>query len=83
MRSNRPTRRQRGQGMTEYIIIVALIAIGTIAVVTAFGDNIRALFGASANAMIGQSSSPTQLGGTQVDNLQSKTLQNFAEKRAP
>ena len=83
MRKNRAKPRQRGQGITEYIIIVALIAIGTIAVVTAFGDNIRALFGASANAMIGRSSNPAQLGGRQVDSLQSKTLQNFAEKRAP
>ncbi len=46
-------RRERGQGMTEYIIIVALVAIGAIAVVTIFGDNIRALFGTSANALTG------------------------------
>lgn len=46
-------RGQRGQGMTEYIIIVALVAIGAIAVVSIFGDNIRALFGTSANALAG------------------------------
>jgi Flp pilus assembly pilin Flp len=79
----RNTKRQRGQGMTEYIIIIALIAIATIAVVTAFGDNIRALFGASANAMVGQNSSPAQLGGKTVQNQQHTTLQNFAEKRQP
>lgn len=77
------SKKQRGQGMTEYIIIVALVAIATIAVITAFGDNIRALFGASANAMIGQSSDATQLGGKQVSNLQQRGLNNFAEKRAP
>lgn len=47
-------RRQRGQGMTEYIIIVALVAVMSIAVVTIFGDNVRALFGASANALAGR-----------------------------
>ena len=52
--------------MTEYIIIVALIAIGAIFVVTVFGDNIRALFGSSANALQGQSTSTTDLGGTEV-----------------
>ena len=36
--------RERGQGMTEYIIIVAVVAILSIAVVTAFGDQIRAMF---------------------------------------
>jgi pilus assembly protein Flp/PilA len=48
------SRRERGQGMTEYIIIVALIAIGSIFLVTAFGDRIRALFGTSANALSGE-----------------------------
>ena len=47
--------KERGQGMTEYIIIVALVAIGAIAVVSIFGNNIRALFGTSANALSGQS----------------------------
>tara|TARA_Y100001934_G_C12308373_1_gene753640 strand:+ start:628 stop:879 length:252 start_codon:yes stop_codon:yes gene_type:complete len=71
---------QRGQGMTEYIIIVALIAVGAIAVVTIFGDNIRALFGSSANALVGQSTAPSELGGTQVnpDEVQ-KDLKTFHE----
>ena len=34
-------RRARGQGMTEYIIIVALIAVAAIGVYTAFGDIVR------------------------------------------
>jgi Flp pilus assembly pilin Flp len=51
---NRLMRRRRAQGMTEYIIIVALIAIGAIGVVTLFGNNIRALFSASVEAMTGK-----------------------------
>ncbi|MBI3070684.1 MAG: hypothetical protein HYY84_01025 [Deltaproteobacteria bacterium] len=39
-----------GQGMTEYIIIVALIAIAAIGVVTLFGDQIRNLFTSSEPA---------------------------------
>ena len=42
-----------GQGMTEYIIIVALIAIAAIGVVTLFGNNIRELFANSAEALTG------------------------------
>ena len=45
-------RRNRGQGMTEYIIIVALIAIAAIAVVTLFGDNIRRLFATSTSGAL-------------------------------
>ncbi|WP_065188319.1 hypothetical protein [Shewanella woodyi] len=33
--------KQRGQGMTEYIIIVALIAIAAIGAFTMFGDVVR------------------------------------------
>jgi len=33
--------RQRGQGMTEYIIIVALIAIAAIGVYSFFGQTVR------------------------------------------
>ncbi len=49
----RSIRDESGQGMTEYIIIVALIAIAAIGVVSLFGDNIRKLFGASADALAG------------------------------
>ena len=66
--------------MTEYIIIVALIAIATIAVITLFGDNIRALFGSSANALVGTSTSPTDLGGKEVsEDSVKRDLKNFHE----
>ncbi len=70
-------RSERGQGMTEYIIIVALIAIGAIFVITVFGDNIRALFGTSANALAGQ---PSTIQGTTVDESNTKKdLKTFGE----
>ena len=46
-------RNQRGQGMTEYIIIVALIAIGAIGVYTAFGDVVRGQTGTIASSLGG------------------------------
>lgn len=53
-------RGRRGQGMTEYIIIVALIAIAAIGVVSLFGDNIRALFATSANALAANESATAE-----------------------
>ena len=44
---------ESGQGMTEYIIIVALIAIAAIGVITFYGENIRDLFGSSSSALSG------------------------------
>jgi Flp pilus assembly pilin Flp len=44
---------KKGQGMTEYIIIVALVAIAAIAVVSIFGGKIKAVFTNSGNALNG------------------------------
>ena len=46
--------RQRGQGMTEYIIIVALIAIAAIGVVTFFGETVRAQIAGMSQELSGQ-----------------------------
>ena len=56
MSSHRAARR-RGQGMTEYIIIVALIAVAAIAVYQFFGQTIRSQMSAIANEVAGQSGS--------------------------
>ncbi|AGC46888.1 MULTISPECIES: hypothetical protein [Myxococcus] len=71
-------RKARGQGMTEYIIIVALIAIAAIGVVTLFGDNIRKLFGASAAALAGNSNVQND-GESSNARLNKKTMKNFGE----
>ena len=42
---------EQGQGMTEYIIIVALVAVAAIAVVSLFGGRIKAAFTKSADAL--------------------------------
>jgi Flp pilus assembly pilin Flp len=71
-------KKARGQGMTEYIIIVALIAIAAIGVITLFGDNIRKLFGASADALAGEESvtpETRKFKGSAVDAK--KTLSTF------
>jgi type IV pilus assembly protein PilA len=75
-------KKMRGQGMTEYIIIVALIAIGAIAVYTAFGDVLRGQTGRAAAALAGtQSTTATQTvqeAGQAVDDAaDARTLENF------
>jgi Flp pilus assembly pilin Flp len=77
--------RQRGQGMTEYIIIVALIAIAAIGIYQAFGDIVRGQTSVAASALAGRDS-----GGAEdlVDAAQDRsnttgqravTLQDFRE----
>lgn len=75
-------RAARGQGMTEYIIIVALIAIAAIGVVSLFGDNIRKLFGASAQALAGESSVANPGDSQQHDELRKKKMSNFGQNNS-
>lgn len=77
-------RRQRGQGMTEYIIIVALIAIAAIGVFTAFGKVTRGQMGVMASELAGQNSSnreQIQQGKTKADTQAQKqgNLANYEE----
>ncbi|MCW8177350.1 Flp family type IVb pilin [Verminephrobacter aporrectodeae] len=53
--TRRTAKKQRGQGMTEYIVIVALIGVAAIAVYQAFGETIRAQMSGIANEVAGQS----------------------------
>jgi len=65
-----------GQTMTEYIIIVALIAVASIAVVTIFSDQIRSLFAGSAKQLAGQDADPDdQTDG--VDDEVNKTISDW------
>ena len=55
-----PTSRQtqRGQGMTEYIIIVALIAVAAIAAFQFFGQAVRSQTSGIVNELAGQTAEP-------------------------
>lgn len=67
----RSLKRQAGQGMTEYIIIVALVAVAAIAVYQYLGQVLRAQTAAVAKELAGED-------GTQ----QSRAAQSAAEAAA-
>ncbi|MDR2001313.1 MAG: hypothetical protein LBP94_07270 [Zoogloeaceae bacterium] len=77
--------RQAGQGMTEYIIIVALIAIASIAVYSFFGDTLRHQTAAAAMALSGQDgttqTTASQTSATSAAGKTEKNLTDFAEKK--
>lgn len=76
---------QLGQGMTEYIIIVALIAVAAIGVYQAFGDVIR---GQTSTAAVALGGGTGAQGRTLANDAQStanengvaRTLKNFEKK---
>lgn len=65
--------KQIGQGMTEYIIIVALIAIAAIAAYGFFGDTLRGQVGGMAQELSGKS------GTDSVTKAQAKAAAAAAE----
>lgn len=75
-------RRQRGQGMTEYIIVVALIAVAAIAVYQLFGQVVRSQTAAMARELAGQDGSAQSreartAGATAAEQTKSRSLQSF------
>jgi Flp pilus assembly pilin Flp len=58
MRTSLFRRNQSGQGMTEYIVIVALIAVAAIAVYQFFGQTVRSQMGGIAQEVSGKSANP-------------------------
>jgi type IV pilus assembly protein PilA len=74
--------RQRGQGMTEYIIIVALIAVAAIAVYQLFGQVIRSQTAAMAKELSGedgtqQSRNAQKAAKKAADQIKAKSLKSF------
>lgn len=75
--------RQAGQGMTEYIIIVALIAVAAIGVYSMFGQTIRGqvagLAGevAGTGAASGKAAASTAAGNANTKAEQSKGMSSY------
>lgn len=71
------SRKQRGQGMTEYIIIVALIAVAAIGVYSYFGQTVRNQTSAIAQEVAGKdSATQIQNAGTSAQTADSKATPN-------
>jgi pilus assembly protein Flp/PilA len=67
-------RSERGQGMSEYLIIVALVAIAAIGVVTVFGRDVRELFSGTTDSLAGNQATNTAV---KANVRQNKSLKNF------
>ena len=65
----------RGQGMTEYIIIVAIIAIGAVTATGFFGARVQAQFVSMGNEISGQAG--VTAGGVEAPTPAAATLGNY------
>lgn len=72
--------RQRGQGLTEYIIIVALVAIAAIGLVNIFGNQLRHQLSTIIAAMSGSSVQVTSLATKAKQQTNQRTLKDYASE---
>jgi pilus assembly protein Flp/PilA len=79
-------RRQFGQGMSEYIIITALIAVAGIGLFAAFGDTLSNQMAAMSQEMAGQAGDQDVQRATTTANTartratQNETLANYNQR---
>ena len=52
---------KRGQGMTEYIIVIAIVAIGAIAIIGLFGQQIKNAFHRIGKSVSGEAPAPVSI----------------------
>ena len=69
-------RRQAGQAMTEYVIVVALVAVAAIAVYQYFGQVLRSQTAAMARELSGED------GTAQIKQAQGASSQAAAQSKA-
>jgi Flp pilus assembly pilin Flp len=72
-------RDRKGQGLTEYIIIVALVAVAGIGIVNIFGNQLRNQFNTIVKAMAGSSTATVEsLAGKAGTEANQKNLSTYA-----
>ena len=72
-------RNRKGQGLTEYIIIVALVAVAGIGIVNIFGNQLRNQFLTIVKAMSGSTTGTVKsLAGAAATEANQKNLSTYA-----
>jgi type IV pilus assembly protein PilA len=74
--------KQCGQGMTEYIIIVALIAIAAIAIYGFFGDTIRGQMGIMTAELAGSTATADITDQQNAASTAARGLSDFSANTA-
>lgn len=70
--------RKSGQGMTEYIIIIAIIAIGAILIVGLFGQQIKEVFDGMTGSLAGTDETAGEVDTT--DAVDKETMGTFDDQ---
>lgn len=78
-KSNRFTKNNKGQGLVEYLILVALIAVTAIGVVKVVGNNVAAQYENINRALGAKNSQKLTVSNASDTALKQKDLSNFID----
>lgn len=79
MKLSKNIRSQKGQGLVEYLIIVAIIAIGSISIIKVVGGNLSVQFANVAQALGGNGSRKKEAHEVTDNMYKKRDLGNFFE----
>lgn len=70
-------RNQRGQGLIEYLVIVALVAVAGITVMKVIGQNVRAQFAKVASVIQGENPRDVKMDAVRKSQYESRDMSDF------
>ncbi len=78
MKAFRTLKNKKGQGLIEYLIIVAIVAVGSMVVIKAVGGNVNARFANIANVLGGKAAGTNVTTHEVTDSMtKKKDFSNF------
>ncbi|MBC7752638.1 MAG: Flp family type IVb pilin [Moraxellaceae bacterium] len=79
MKNQNLVKNQKGQGLIEYLILVALIAVTTIGVIKVVGNNVATQYENINRAMGAKNSQKLTISNASQGSLKQKDLSNFMD----
>lgn len=75
-------RNERGQGLIEYLVIVAFVGIASISIMRVIGQNVKARFG-NISAALGAKTTGTSLDSAEASAFKKNDFTNFMDGAKP
>jgi Flp pilus assembly pilin Flp len=69
----------KGQGLIEYLILVCLISVATIAIVSVVGQNIRARYATISSALRGDKEAAKELNSPEASDFEMRGFDDYME----
>ncbi len=78
-REGHTMKKNRGQGLTEYLILLCLVAVAGIAIVSVLGQNIRAKYASISAAIRGDKNLDRKMVEDKEDQYRIRGMDDFIE----